>query len=108
MGFRYKMHESYRQYTTKYCELDRDTIDDIIADCGRDNRQDIIDAIRQACYESYDEDCYDTDYDDTDDYDSELPSNFNDSLNDYLDEILGEDYEEDGGDCEEEWYIGEL
>lgn len=103
MGFRYKMYESYRQYTTKFCELDGDTIDDIIERCGRENRRDIIDEIRQACYETYDEDCYDSDYDDTDDYESDLPSDFNDELNEFLDSYLEEEVEED-----EEDFIGEL
>lgn len=103
MGFRYKMYENYRQYTTKRCELDSDTIDGIIERCGRDNRQDIIYEVRQACYENFDDDCYDTDYDDTDDYESDLPSDFDDELEEFLDDYLGEEVEED-----EEGFIGEL
>lgn len=102
MGFRYKMYESYRQYTTKRCELDSYTIDDIIERCGN-NRQDIIDEIRQACYEKYDDGCYDTDYDDTDDYDNELSSDFDDELEEFLDSYLEEEVEED-----DEGFLGEL
>ena len=100
-GFRYKMYENFRQYTTLHCEVDEDTIEDMFAD-SNGNFEAFEEMVREHCYCNYEDDSYDRDYDDTDDYDNELSNGFYENLKEYFEQMKGERQEEDGA------FIGEL